>query len=88
MFHNLTMRDPPLFSAYLIILFQLRLLASDGGSPSKTATATVDIAVQRNLQAPQFAVGATYNVTIIEQTGIGEEILIVAATDTDPAVRF
>ena len=69
-----------------IFWFQLRLVARDGGSPSKSATATVDINVQRNLLPPVFDPSGVYNVTIIEQTAVGEEILVVSATDNDPVV--
>ncbi|XP_061182374.1 protocadherin Fat 4-like [Saccostrea echinata] len=63
--------------------YKLRLLAEDGGSPKKTATATVDITVNRNLAAPQFN-PATYSQTIIENFPVGSEIVTVTATDSDP----
>ena len=35
-------------------LLQLKVLAEDGGSPPRSATATVSITVERNLAAPEF----------------------------------
>jgi hypothetical protein len=66
---------------------QLRLLAEDGGSPKKTATATVDINVNRNLVPPQFN-PASYSQSIIENFPVGSEIVTVSATDSDPQVRL
>ncbi|XP_062616202.1 cadherin-23-like [Saccostrea cucullata] len=62
--------------------FLLRLLAEDGGSPRKTAIATVFITVNRNLAAPQFN-PASYTQTIVENFPVGSEIVTVTATDSD-----
>ena len=44
---------------------QLGVLASDGGSPAKVATATVSITVERNLNTPEFT-PTSYEVSIPE----------------------
>lgn len=62
--------------------YKLRVLVADGGFPSLTATATVDITVRRNLFAPQFQ-NTFIRVTISESTVVGSNITRVFATDQD-----
>lgn len=64
---------------------QVRVLAQDGGTPSLSATATVNVQVRRNLFSPQFA-QLLYETTILETQDLGVEILRVNATDADTKV--
>ena len=57
-------------------------MASDGGDPTKTATATVQINVQRNLFAPKFQ-PQRIDRDILETHPLGEAIANVNATDQD-----
>ena len=61
---------------------QVRIVASDGGDPTKTATATVQINVQRNLFAPKFQ-PQRIDRDILETHPLGEAIANVNATDQD-----
>lgn len=65
----------------------MRVFVADGGFPSLTATATVDITVRRNLFAPQFQ-NTFIRVTISESTVVGSNITRVFATDQDVDVRI
>ena len=49
----------------MLHLLQLKVLAEDGGSPPRSATATVSITVERNLAAPEFTPGR-YETEILE----------------------
>ena len=49
----------------MFVLLQLKVLAEDGGSPPRSATATVSITVERNLAAPEFTPGR-YETEILE----------------------
>lgn len=69
----------------IIFWFQLRILAKDGGSPSRTAITVASITVQRNLNAPVFEI-LSYNETILETRQLGLPILQVKATDGDKRV--
>eukprot|EP00105_Crassostrea_gigas_P030808 XP_011453260.1 PREDICTED: protocadherin-like wing polarity protein stan [Crassostrea gigas] len=62
--------------------YNLRILASDGGCPPRTDTATVIISVQRNLNAPAFDRRIYYG-TVLEQDRIGRPFTKVTATDSD-----
>ncbi|XP_078316513.1 protocadherin Fat 4-like isoform X2 [Crassostrea virginica] len=62
--------------------YTMILLARDGGSPPRTATAIATITVQRNLKSPVFE-AQSYNVTILETRQLGLPFLEVKATDND-----
>ncbi|XP_065921690.1 protocadherin Fat 4 isoform X2 [Magallana gigas] len=62
--------------------YLLRILAQDGGSPSRTAITIASITVQRNLYAPVFQI-LSKNETILETRQLGLPILQVKATDGD-----
>ena len=64
----------------------MRVLASDGGSPTLTATATVSIGITRNLFSPEFD-QLLYEVTVLETQALGVGIVTVRATDDDTKVR-
>lgn len=64
---------------------QIRVQAYDGGLPSLSATATVDVLVQRNLFSPVFSV-LNYEVTINENAALGVPFIYVNATDADTRV--
>ena len=72
------------FYNYFIYIFQLRLLARDGGFPSLSATTTVAITVRRNLFAPVFTNMERIGVVILENLVAGSFIAKVKATDADP----
>lgn len=60
-------------------------MASDGGDPSLTATATVTVDIYRNLNTPQFQNTNSYDVTIAfdsPATVLAQQGTIVA-TDAD-----
>ncbi|KAH3873294.1 hypothetical protein DPMN_036526 [Dreissena polymorpha] len=62
--------------------YQLRLLVSDGGIPSRMDSAILTVSVTRNLFSPVIN-PLNYEATIFEDTFIGEEIVRVLATDQD-----
>ena len=66
--------------------YDLRIVAEDGGSPPRMATAVATVEVLRNFYAPVFS-PLTYNATVLETLGLGASILRVAATDADRTVR-
>lgn len=63
----------------------MRILARDGGSPPKTATAVATINVQRNINNPVFE-KQSYSATILETRQLGLPFLQVNATDNDQRV--
>ncbi|XP_035826841.1 protocadherin Fat 4, partial [Aplysia californica] len=67
--------------------YQGRVVARDGGSPARSATAVVSITVIRNLFDPEF-VRPSYEETILETRVIGSSILQVQATDSDSRSPF
>lgn len=69
----------------VIFFNKLRILASDGGYPKRTATTKVNIHLQRNLDAPVFD-RKIYNGTVLEQNRIGRPFTQVTATDSDTQV--
>lgn len=70
------------FNPTLNYLLQIRVQAYDGGLPSLSATATIDVLVQRNLYSPVFSV-LNYEVTINENAALGVPFVYVNATDAD-----
>ncbi|XP_061182372.1 cadherin-related tumor suppressor-like [Saccostrea echinata] len=62
--------------------YLMRILARDGGSPSRTATTVATITVQRNINNPAFE-RQSYNETILETRQLGLSFLQVKATDND-----
>ena len=77
---------------YLILSFQLRLLAVDGSSlagyASRSAVATVIINVNRNIFPPVFTNVNNIGVSISESAFVGSFIYDLNATDADTTVRF
>lgn len=65
---------------------QLRVLAVDGGQPAKSSSATVEINVSRNLNAPRFTTANPLPVSIPEIMAAGTSITKVQAVDDDSAV--
>ncbi|XP_060080745.1 protocadherin Fat 4-like, partial [Ylistrum balloti] len=61
---------------------KIRLVASDGGSPSKTDTNILYVNITRNLNSPSFAV-ASYNADILETEPLARSIQKVTAIDAD-----
>lgn len=70
-----------------VITLQLRVEVADTAYPTETATATVDIRINRNEYLPVFS-ASPYRVTINETTGVGVGVLQVAATDQDGVSSF
>lgn len=67
--------------------YELEILASDGGSPSLQATATVTIAVSdQNDNPPQFY-PTEYYASVIENGPAGLFVTVVSATDLDVGVN-
>ncbi|KAL8576350.1 hypothetical protein ACOMHN_048917 [Nucella lapillus] len=65
----------------------LRLVASDGGTPPRTAELEVQVTIlDDNDNAPEFT-QSSYSVTIGENVRPGERILIVSARDEDEGVN-
>ncbi|XP_033743643.1 protocadherin alpha-6-like isoform X2 [Pecten maximus] len=63
--------------------YRLHVLAVDGAVQQRTGTMTVDIRVTDvNDNAPEFS-QSVYNITIAEDTAVGQVILKVKATDAD-----
>lgn len=66
--------------------YNIRVLATDQGRPSRTATANVQITVARNLNAPEFLTSPTgYRRTVREDFNISEPLIILSARDRDPS---
>ena len=68
------------------LLFQLRVLASDGGIPALTSTTLVIVDVTRNKQAPYF-VDTEDRLKIPETMPAGAIVGKVNAKDNDTRVR-
>lgn len=64
-----------------------RVVASDGGFPSRSATATVLISVLRNLFSPVFSNFNFLQRSILETVPVGTFIVDLNATDADKSVR-
>ena len=61
------------------------MLASDGGVPSLSDTAVVNVNVLRNLEAPEFE-GRDITEELIETFDLGTTFATVVATDDDDYV--
>lgn len=69
----------------LFFLFQGRIIARDGGSPSRSATAIIKININRNLHVPTFN-PSSYSQKIYETELIGNVVVDVNAEDNDRVV--
>ena len=67
---------------YIFNFFQIRVLATDGGSPSKSDTTVVSVSVTRNLFSPEFPTTRQL-VTITENQIIGDPFSSVTCNDPD-----
>lgn len=67
--------------------YQGRIVAYDGGSPPRSATAIATINILRNLNTPIFNPDV-YEQTILETLQVGSSILQVTATDADRSVSI
>ena len=65
---------------------QIRVVASDNGSPPLQATAIVYVTVRRNFYAPTWEQSA-YTARILETQAAGVTFLTVKAADRDRQVR-
>ena len=65
--------------------YQIRVRASDGGTPSLTAMALVHVHVNRNQFAPRFEKG-DYKANILETQTLGVPFVKVVAKDQDTRV--
>lgn len=66
-------------------MFQIRVVALDGGTPPKQDTVVARIKVIRNLKQPKFE-PTSYQAKVLETTSIGEIITRVRASDSDKRV--
>ena len=64
---------------------QIRIVASDGGTPSRTDTTVASVSVNRNLNKPRFE-PSQYQTRILETLTIGEIVTTVSAKDNDRRV--
>ena len=71
----------------LYFCFQLRVLAKDGGTPSRTATTIVTIDVDRNLNSPRFNPNNA-RVNIPETLAAGSLVTSVTASDEDTQASY
>ena len=74
-----------IFSVNLFCL-QIRVLASDGGTPARTDTTVVSISVERNLNTPSMS-SQEYTASLLETQPLGEVFTQVQASDADQKVR-
>ena len=65
----------------------MRVVASDGGSPSQSDTTVVYFNITRNLVAPEFN-PTFYTTTVAEDRAVGNPFLQVTARDADVTVSF
>jgi len=67
----------------------VRVLATDNGIPSRSATAIVIVDIRRNFQAPQWSnFNGQYSATIGEANALGVPFTFVTASDGDAQVRL
>ena len=70
--------DYETLSSYL-----LTLVATDGGTPSHTSSATIDIRVQDVADNPPQFNASSYSISVPENTSVGSYLLTVLATTLD-----
>ena len=64
--------------------FQIRVLASDNGTPPRSSQCVVRVAVNHNLNAPVFPAPKEYSNRILETAQPGSSVFTnIVATDTD-----
>lgn len=71
----------------IVITFQVRILATDNGTPARSATAVAIIDIRRNFQAPSWN-QQLYSVVIPETQSLGVPFQQVTATDLDSQVKM
>lgn len=71
----------------ICVYLQLRIMAVDGGTPARSATATVGITVIRNLNSPKFD-QSSVRVSIPDNSAPGIAITKVTAKDADRDVSL
>ncbi|KAL3878038.1 hypothetical protein ACJMK2_035674 [Sinanodonta woodiana] len=67
--------------------YRLRVVAVDGGTPPKSATALAEITILKNLKDPAFS-PLSYTTTIDETLPPGSSVLRVTATDADTSSPY
>ncbi|XP_062595025.1 cadherin EGF LAG seven-pass G-type receptor 3-like, partial [Saccostrea cucullata] len=77
---NITVRRP--LTSQDVASYQGRIVAEDGGSPPRSATAIATINIQRNLNHPVFT-QTDYSISIYETQQVGQNVITVTATDAD-----
>ena len=70
-----------------VVTLQIRVLASDGGTPPLTDTTVVVVNVQRNLVKPEFD-PREYNANIMETQALGVPFAQVRGRDRDQRVKY
>ena len=65
-------------------IYDITVIVADQGSPSRQTDVTVNFVYSfENLQQPQFD-ATQYSTSVPESTGVGDVVLTVTATDSDP----
>ena len=70
---------------HFVFSLQIRVVASDGGSPPRIDTTVVSVTVTRNLQKPRFD-PQNYPVRVLQTFPIGQVLTTVSAKDNDRRV--
>lgn len=68
-----------------VTVWQVLVLAADGGSPALTDTTVVEVHVNRNLHAPRMRQDE-YTARILETQPLGSSFLRLEASDADQKV--
>ena len=72
---------------FFYLSIQVRVLATDNGSPARSATAIVVVDIQRNFQPPTW-LQTTYSSSVLETQALGIPFQQVSATDADAQVSW
>ncbi|KAL5018741.1 hypothetical protein ScPMuIL_004463 [Solemya velum] len=79
---DISIKSQPQLRSNSGLNYELAIIAYDSIYPDNQATTTVEISVERNLNAPRWDTGP-YRATIFDTHFLGQEVLIVHAVDDD-----
>ena len=71
----------------IFIIFQVRIVAYDNGSPARSSTVMAYVTVLRNFATPEFS-SRRFNVNILESQTAGIPFYTVRAEDEDRNVSI
>jgi len=74
-------------ASLFLLIFQLRVRATDGGYIPCVTDNVLTVNVLRNEFAPAFFPNNRFEVTILETQNVGQPIYTVSASDNDRQVR-